>query len=98
MMLLEAEMIPRSASDDDQWSGAGIVRRQEADSHGQRGRARPGPDWSSAGIEPRVQEILEDPIVRLVMRRDRLAAADVRAVIDEARRRLHARLHSWRDP
>ena len=51
-----------------------------------RRRGRSGVDhvpatspWSRAGPEPSLDEALDEPIVRLVMRRDRLTAADVRA-------------------
>lgn len=44
-------------------------------------------DWGRAGIEMPIEEALADPIVHLVMRRDGLMPADVRAVIDEVRRR-----------
>jgi hypothetical protein len=47
-------------------------------------------DWSRAGIEPGLEEALADPIVLLVLRRDRLAPADVRAVIDSLRSRPEA--------
>ncbi len=35
-----------------------------------------------------IDEMLSDPIVQLVMRRDRLTASDVRNVIDRAREAL----------
>jgi hypothetical protein len=41
--------------------------------------------------EPPVDELLEDPIVHLVMARDGLSPEDVRAYIDLARRRLRER-------
>lgn len=47
-------------------------------------------DYSGAGIEPSLAEVLDDPLVQLLMRRDRLQAAEVRRVIDAARRRLAA--------
>jgi hypothetical protein len=39
-------------------------------------------------VEPALEEILSDPIVRLVMRRDRIARADVLAAVYAARARL----------
>lgn len=45
-------------------------------------------DWSRAGIEPSLEEVLEDPIVSLLLRRDGLTSYDVRRVTDAARRRL----------
>jgi len=41
--------------------------------------------------EPEIDEVLSDPIVHLVMRRDRIGMAEVRAAVDGARRRLKAR-------
>ena len=41
--------------------------------------------------EPEIDEVLSDPIVHLVMRRDRIGLAEVRAAVDGARRRLRAR-------
>jgi hypothetical protein len=38
--------------------------------------------------EPSLDEMLEDPIVRLVMARDRLRPDDVRAYVEAAVRRL----------
>ena len=38
--------------------------------------------------EPSIEEMLADPIVRLIMRRDGLVAGDVRAVLVRAAERL----------
>jgi hypothetical protein len=38
--------------------------------------------------EPPLDEVLDDPIVRLVMARDRLMPDDVKAYVDAAMRRL----------
>ena len=46
------------------------------------------PDWSKAGIEPSLTEVMNDPIVHLVMRRDSLTSDEVWSVINAARRRL----------
>lgn len=43
------------------------------------------------GTEPRLEDMISDPIVHLVMRRDRISVEDVRAVVDAARRRLRLR-------
>jgi hypothetical protein len=43
-------------------------------------------DWSRPGVEPGLEEALADPVVLLVLRRDGLTAADVRAVIARLRR------------
>lgn len=52
------------------------------------GRTGTGPDWSRPGIEPSLEDVLEDPIVHLVMRRDRLTPGDVLKAIEDVRRRL----------
>lgn len=44
--------------------------------------------WAKAGIEPRLEEVLADPVVHLVMRRDRVSERELRAVIERARARL----------
>jgi hypothetical protein len=46
----------------------------------------------SAGGSAFVEEALDDPIVRLVMRRDGITAADVREAIRRARSKVDARL------
>ena len=48
------------------------------------------PDWSEAGPEPKLGDVLADPIVHLVMRRDRLTPEDVWAAVHVARDRLRA--------
>lgn len=53
----------------------------------ERGGAIVGRDWRLAGIELALHEVMAEPIVHLVMRRDHLTADDVWAVIEEARRR-----------
>lgn len=45
--------------------------------------------WSMHGIEPDLHDVLSDPIVRLVMRRDGLFPGDVWAAIRYARVRLY---------
>ncbi len=44
--------------------------------------------WQSAGEEPRLVDILADPIVQLVMRRDGVSLAQLQAVIARARAAL----------
>jgi len=39
--------------------------------------------------EPHIHEMMTDPIVRLVMRRDNLGPADVWAAVNRARAALH---------
>jgi hypothetical protein len=45
------------------------------------------PDWRRAGVELALHEVMAEPIVHLVMRRDRLTDDDVWAVVEEVRRR-----------
>ncbi len=45
-------------------------------------------DYAHAGAEPALEELLCDPIVQLMMRRDGVARRDVERVIEAARRRL----------
>ena len=47
-------------------------------------------DKRPIGEEPTIDEMLEDPIVALIMRRDGLLPGDVRAVWTAAARRLQA--------
>jgi hypothetical protein len=44
--------------------------------------------YATAGIEPPLEELLNDPIARLVMRRDGIAVADVWRTVEMARSRL----------
>jgi hypothetical protein len=55
--------------------------------------APPSPEspWRHAGPEPSLDEALADPIVRLVLARDGLAAEDVGAAMRLAAARLRAR-------
>ena len=48
--------------------------------------------WADAGVELSLDEMLADPIVRLLMARDGVSEHDVRRVMSEAaqRRRLRA--------
>jgi hypothetical protein len=45
------------------------------------------PDWRRAGVELALHEVMAEPIVHLVMRRDHLTVDDVWAVVEEVRRR-----------
>lgn len=49
-----------------------------------------GSDWAQAGLEPSLDELLADPIVGMLLRRDHLERANVRAMLS----RLQARLRS----
>jgi hypothetical protein len=44
-------------------------------------------DWRRAGAELALHEVMAEPIVHLVMRRDGLTPEDVWAVVEEVRRR-----------
>jgi len=44
--------------------------------------------FSRAGTEPRLAELLADPLTHLVMRRDGITEHDVRAAVEIARRTL----------
>ena len=44
--------------------------------------------YATAGIEPPLEDLLNDPIARLVMRRDGIAVADVWRTVEMARSRL----------
>lgn len=52
---------------------------------------QPGADASSTTYEPTLDEILADPLVGLILRRDGLTAGTVRARLDRERRRIAAR-------
>jgi hypothetical protein len=45
-------------------------------------------DYARAGREPALEELLRDPVVQLVMRRDGLERRDVERAIAVVRRRL----------
>ncbi len=42
-------------------------------------------NWNGHGQEPRLQDMLNDPIVELVMARDNLNADDILKVVQEAK-------------
>jgi hypothetical protein len=44
--------------------------------------------WASGGIEPALREVLADPLVHLVMRRDGVSPAELAAVVAAARQKL----------
>jgi hypothetical protein len=46
--------------------------------------------WARAGIEPRLAEMLADPLVHQVMRRDGVTEAALRGVIGRAQARLRS--------
>ena len=47
-------------------------------------------DWRRAGVELALHEVMAEPIVHLVMRRDGLRPEDVWAIVGEVRRRQAA--------
>ena len=47
--------------------------------------------WREAGPEPALEELFADPIFALLLERDRLSLASVRAAVGDAKRRLAAR-------
>ena len=65
-------------------SAAYLISMSRSARHDDTGK----PDWSKAGIEPTLTEVMNDPIVRLVMRRDSLTPDEVWSVVNAARRRL----------
>ena len=50
---------------------------------------QPNEAWETAGTEPRLSELLADPILHLVLRRDRITLTQVEAAVRAARERLH---------
>lgn len=50
-----------------------------------------GHAYDEAGIEPSIAEVLAEPIVHAVMRRDSISEATLVGVIKEARKRLEER-------
>ncbi|MGF1607777.1 MAG: hypothetical protein ACFCUQ_00160 [Kiloniellales bacterium] len=44
--------------------------------------------WSSYGVEPDLTEVLSDPLVQLVMRRDGIGQEEVWQAVAQARARL----------
>jgi len=58
-----------------------------------RGRTeRPQDVWLGAGKEPRLEDMLADPVVLAVMRRDQVAPAQLRLLLTEAQARLRREL------
>ena len=44
--------------------------------------------WSVAGPEPALDELLQDPMIELLMRRDRISRQDILRAVQRARQRL----------
>ena len=55
-------------------------------------RFRPERQWSAGGTEPALADLLADPIVHLVMRRDGVTEAELRHVVAAAQAVLRSRL------
>lgn len=53
-----------------------------------RPRTRPGGLWREAGIEPRLPDVLSDPLVHQVMRRDGVTSGELASVIAQAQMKL----------
>lgn len=47
--------------------------------------------YAEAGIEPRLEDLLGDPLTRLLMRRDGVSDSSLRHLIGETKERLRAR-------
>ena len=43
--------------------------------------------WSEAGIEPRLDDVLADPLVRTLMRRDGVSSEELRDILEALRAR-----------
>ena len=56
--------------------------RQSAADRGHAGEPWDGGAWAHAGDEPPLEELLHDPVVRLVMQADRLEPAQVRRLLE----------------
>lgn len=54
-------------------------------------RAAAGTRFLAAGREPTLDEVLADPLVALLMRRDGVSAAQLRAIVATAQDRLRGR-------
>ena len=46
--------------------------------------------WATSGVEPSLSELFADPILHLVLRRDRITLAEVHAAVGAAQCRLRA--------
>lgn len=55
-------------------------------------RAAAGTRFLAAGREPTLDEVFADPLVALVMRRDGVSTAQLRAIVATAQDRLRGRL------
>lgn len=49
--------------------------------------------WSIRGEEPLLDELMQDPIIELVMKRDNLAVQDVWKVVINAKRHIDKKAH-----
>ncbi len=58
---------------------------------GPRRRSVRSEPFAEAGIEPSLEDLLGDPLTRLLMRRDGVSDSSLRALIGVAKERLRAR-------
>lgn len=65
------------------------TRRVSSDNRAGGAAAVPG-SWEHAGIEPAIDEMLHDPIVVTLMRRDRITREQIEALIREVTQRRRA--------
>jgi hypothetical protein len=47
--------------------------------------------WNEAGVEPKLSDMLNDPIFKLVMQRDNLEKEDVLHVMNQAKAKMEYR-------
>jgi hypothetical protein len=45
-------------------------------------------NWAHSGVEPKLDDVIADPIVHMVMRRDNVTSADLLRMIARARSHL----------
>lgn len=63
------------------------LKRMDANRERGDGGSRHGDAWV-AGIEPGIDEVLDDPIIHLVMARDRIDVDEVRTLVATVGRRI----------
>jgi hypothetical protein len=68
--------------------------RPAAPQHSNRAARPPRRDWSQPGVEPTIDELMNDPVTHVIMRYDRISAEQVKAVAEQARRVITARRDS----
>jgi hypothetical protein len=68
------------------WRGVGLAGRADPLARPDRPDA-PESTYASAGAEPPLDEMLDDPVVQLIMQADHVPPADVRRLLGAAERR-----------